>query len=231
VYLMGANVFGPAAEPITVDVWSDVVCPFCYLGDTVLQQAIERFPHGSTVQVRYHSFQLNPGMPAGEAIRADDYLAQQHHLPAAQVAASHAQLMARGAEAGLDYRFADTLMVNTLDAHRMIHFAQAAGREHDMVERLFRAEFTDGLNLADHEVLVGLAAELGLSRADATEALAAGAFEDDIRADLAQARQLGISGVPFFVFDNKRAVSGAQPIDMFRKALDLSWQDRAPQPA
>ena len=228
---MAATVFGPAAEPIVVDIWSDVVCPFCYLGDTVLHQAIERFPHGSTVEVRYHSFQLNPGMPVGEAIRSVDYLAQTHRMPAAQIAASHAQLAARGAEAGLVYRFEDNLMVNTLDAHRMIHFARAAGREHDMVERLFRAEFTAGLNLADHEVLAGLADELGLSRSEAVEALATGAFEADIRADLARARELGISGVPFFVFDNKRAVSGAQPIELFRKALDLSWQDRAPQPA
>lgn len=228
---MADSVFGPAADPITIDVWSDVVCPFCYLGDTVLQQAIEQFPHGSTVQVRYHSFQLNPGFAPGEVIRSVDYLAQNHRMPAAQIAASHAQLAARGAEAGLDYRFEDNLMVNTLDAHRMIHFAKAAGREHDMVERLFRAEFTDGLNLADHEVLAGLAAELGLSRAGAAEALATGAYEQDIRSDLAEARELGISGVPFFVFDNKRAISGAQPIDMFRKALDLSWQDRAAQPA
>jgi predicted DsbA family dithiol-disulfide isomerase len=228
---MPDSVFGPGAEPITVDVWSDVVCPFCYLGDSLLQQAIERFPHGGAVQVRYHSFQLNPGFPAGEAIRADDYLAHTHGMPAAQITASHAQLAARGAEAGLDYRFTDAMMVNTLDAHRLIHFAKAAGREHDMVMRLFRAEFTEGLNVADHEVLADLAAGLGLSRADAAEALATGAFSDDVQSDLAQARQLGISGVPFFVFDNKRAVSGAQPIEMFLKALDLSWQDRAGQPA
>jgi predicted DsbA family dithiol-disulfide isomerase len=228
---MTASIFGRAAEPLVIDVWSDVVCPFCYLGDAILDQAIERFPHGPAVQVRYHSFQLNPGMAAGEAIPAPDYLAQHHRMPADQVAASHAQLTSRGAEAGLDYRFADSLMVNTLDAHRMIHFARSAGREHDMVMRLFRAEFTDGLNLADHEVLADLAAELGLSRADAAGALATGAFEADIRADLTQAQQLGISGVPFFVFDNKRAVSGAQPLETFRRALDLSWQDRATQPA
>ncbi|GLW34923.1 DsbA family oxidoreductase [Actinoplanes regularis] len=228
---MTASAFGPAAEPITIDVWSDVVCPFCYLGDKILQQAIEQFPHGGAVQVRYHSFQLNPGFPAGEAIPADEYLAKSLRMPAAQIAASHAQLASRGAEAGVEFRFGGSFMVNTLDAHRMIHFAKAAGREHDMVDRLFRAEFTDGLNVADHGVLADLAAELGLSRDGAAEALATGAFEDDIRADLAQARELGISGVPFFVFDGKRAVSGAQPIEMFRKALDLSWQDRAAQPA
>ncbi|MFC3992398.1 DsbA family oxidoreductase [Actinoplanes siamensis] len=228
---MSASAFGPAAEPIVVDVWSDVVCPFCYLGDSVLRQAIEQFPHAGAVRVRYHSFQLNPGFPAGEAIKADEYLARNHRMPIAQVEASHAQLSSRGAEAGLDYRFADALMVNTLDAHRLIHFAKAAGREHDMVMRLFKAEFTDGLNLADHEVLAGLAAELGLSREGAAEALAAGAFEAEIQTDLAQARQYGISGVPFFVFDGKRAVSGAQPVETFRRALDLSWQDRAAQPA
>lgn len=228
---MAASVFGPAAEPIVIDVWSDVVCPFCYLGDAVLDQAIEQFPHAAAVQVRYHSFQLNPEFPPGEAIPSSDYLARAHRMPADQVAASHAQLASRGAQAGLDYRFADSMMVNTRDAHRIIHFAKAAGREHDMVMRLFKAEFTDGLNLADHEVLAGLAAELGLSREGAAEALATGAFEDDIQADLDQARQYGISGVPFFVFDNKRAVSGAQSVETFRRALDLSWQDRAAQPA
>ncbi|GAA2706615.1 DsbA family oxidoreductase [Actinoplanes palleronii] len=227
---MTASAFGSAAEPITVDVWSDVVCPFCYLGDAVLAQAIEQFPHGS-VQVRYHSFQLNPGFAVGEAIPAADYLASSLRMPAEQIAASHAQLASRGAQAGLDYKFEDSFMVNTKDAHRIIHLAKAAGREHDMVFRLFKAQFTDGLNLADHEVLADLAAELGLSRDDALEALKSGAYEKDINADLAQARAYGISGVPFFVFDNKRAVSGAQPVEAFRKALDLSWQDRAAQPA
>lgn len=228
---MGGSVFGAAAEPITIDVWSDVVCPFCYLGDSVLQQAIEQFPHGSSVEVRYHSFQLNPGFPVGDAILADEYLAKNYRMPAAQLEASHAHLATQGAKAGLDYRFEDTMMVNTLDAHRIIHFAKAAGREHDMVMRLFKAEFTEGLNLADHEVLADLAAELGLDRAAAAEALATGGFESDIRADLAQAQAYGISGVPFFVFDNKWAVSGAQPVEAFRQALDKAWQARATQPA
>ncbi|BCY08156.1 DsbA family protein [Actinoplanes sp. L3-i22] len=228
---MTASVFGRTAEPIVIDVWSDVVCPFCYLGDSVLQQAIEQFPHGSAVEVRYHSFQLNPGFPVGEAIKADEYLAQNYKMPAAQLEASHAHLTAQGTAAGLDYRFEDSIMVNTLDAHRIIHLAKAAGREHDMVMRLFKAEFTDGLNLADHEVLADLAAELGLDRAKAVEALANGAFEGDIRADIAQAQAYGITGVPFFVFDNKYGISGAQPIEAFRQVLDKAWQDRAAQPA
>ncbi|GAA0489192.1 DSBA oxidoreductase [Paractinoplanes deccanensis] len=228
---MTAGVFGRAAEPIVIDVWSDVVCPFCYLGHAVLREAVEQFPHGSAVQVRYHSFQLNPGFPPGETVLADDYLARQHGMPKAQIAASHAQLTARGAQAGLDYRFERALMVNTLDAHRIIHLAKAHGQESAMVDRLFRAEFTDGLDVSDHKVLAGLAAELGLDRAEAEKALATRAYENDIRADLARARELGITGVPFFVFDDKRAVSGAQPVELFRRALDLSWQDRETQPA
>ncbi len=227
---MSAGVFGQAAEPIVVDVWSDVVCPFCYLGHAVLAEAIEQFPHGSSVQVRYHSFQLQPGFPAGESILADDFLTQQYGLPKSQFEASHQQLSSRGARSGLDYRFETTLMVNTLDAHRMIHLAKAHGQELPMVDRLFRAEFTEGLDLADHGVLADLAVELGLDRADAVKALETKAYEQDIRADLAQARRLGISGVPFFVFDNKRAVSGAQPAETFRKALDVTWQDRTAQP-
>lgn len=228
---MSAGVFGPTADPIVVDIWSDVVCPFCYLGNAVFKQAVEQFPHGSAVQVRYHSFQLNPAFPAGDAVLADDFLVKQYGMPKAQIEESHAQLAARGARSGLDYRFSRSLMVNTLDAHRMIHLAKAHGQELPMVERLFRAEFTDGLNLADHTVLADLAAELGLDRAEALETLTTKAYEKDIRADLAQARQLGISGVPFFVFDNKRAVSGAQPVETFRRALDVTWQDRATQPA
>ncbi|MBL7258961.1 DsbA family oxidoreductase [Paractinoplanes lichenicola] len=228
---MSASVFGRAAEPIVVDVWSDVVCPFCYLGNAVLKEAVEQFPHGSSVQVRYHSFQLNPEFPADQAILADAYLEQRFGAGNPQLAASHANLAARGAEAGLDYQFERTMMVNTLDAHRMIHLAKERGQELPMVDRLFRAEFTEGLNLADHEVLADLAVELGLDRADALEALRTKAYEKDIRADLAQARQLGISGVPFFVFDNKFAVSGAQPVDNFRQALDKTWQSRAASPA
>ena len=228
---MAGGVFGPAAEPIVIDVWSDVVCPFCYLGMATLHQAVDRFPHGSAVQVRHHSFQLNPGLPAGFATKATDYLLEHHGMSKAQAAASHGQITGRGRELGLDYRFDDSMMVNTLDAHRLIHFAAAAGQERAMVDRLFKAEFTDGLNLADHTVLADLAAELGLDRDAASEALASGAYQKEVDLDLARAREIGISGVPFFVFDDKRAVSGAQPVELFLRALDMSWQDRAATPA
>ncbi|MBT0768192.1 DsbA family oxidoreductase [Kineosporia sp. J2-2] len=224
-----AGAFGAAAEPITIDVWSDVVCPFCYLGDAHLQQAIDAFPHASSVVVRYHSFQLHPG--AGKAMPADEYLVQGKGLSADQVHASHEHLAAQGARVGLDYRFPESLIANTRDAHRLIHFAKAAGREHEMVMRLFRAEFTEGLDVSDHAVLADLAEELGFSRDEVTRALNSDAFQADFEADVAAAQQMGINGVPFFVFDSKRAISGAQPVEMFRRALDLSWQDRVDKTA
>ncbi len=224
-----SSAFGPAADPITVDVWSDVVCPFCYLGDATLQQAIDASPHASSIQVRYHSFQLHPG--AIKPMRTLDYLVGERGMPAEQIKASHEMFTARGAELGLDYRFDDALVANTKDAHRLIHFAKANGREHELVIRLFKAEFTDGLDVSDHTVLADLAAEVGLDRAAAAEALASGAYELEFQADIEQAQALGITGVPFFVFDNKRAVSGAQPLELFQRALAMSWQDRAGTPA
>ncbi|WP_306215711.1 DsbA family oxidoreductase [Actinoplanes sp. RD1] len=217
-------------EPVVVDVWSDVVCPFCYLGHATLERAVRESAQAGQVEIRYHSFQLNPAF-TGTAVSADDYVSNLHGVPKEQLDASHEHLTTRGAEAGLDYRFPQALMVNTLDAHRLIHFAKAHGQELAMVERLFRAEFTDGADLSDHAVLADLAASLGLDREAALEALRTKAYEGEIRADLDQARAYGITGVPFFVFDNKRAVSGAQPLELFQKALELSWQDRAAQPA
>ncbi|GAB7045635.1 DsbA family oxidoreductase [Catenuloplanes indicus] len=226
---MSASVFGAAAEPIVIDVWSDVVCPFCYLGHGILEQAVEQFPHGSSVRIRYRSFQLHPGIT--RPVPADDYVVAKLGMPKAQLDASHAQIASRGAQVGLDYRFDKALMADTMDAHRIIHLAGAHGRQIDAVKRMFKAEFTDGLDVSDHTVLAGLAVELGLDRDEAIRTLETKGYEKEIQADLLQARQYGITGVPFFVFDSKRAVSGAQPLETFRHALDVSWQDRAATPA
>ncbi|RNG28227.1 DsbA family oxidoreductase [Streptomyces botrytidirepellens] len=211
---------------LVVDVWSDIMCPFCYIGDTLLAQALERFPHGSDVEVRYHSFQLMPHLPTDHAVDLNELLSKERGFPKAQAEAMNAQVAARAAQIGLDFRLDSVIATNTRAAHRLIHFAESQGRQHDMVQRLFRAYFTDGLNVGDHDVLAGLAAEIGLDRSAVHEALDSGAFDADVDADVRQAGQLGIGGVPFFVFDGQYAVSGAQPVEAFLRALDVAWKGK-----
>ena len=213
-------------DRLVVDVWSDVMCPFCYMGDTLLAQAVEQFPHASDVEVRYHSFLLMPELSEDEApVNAADLLSAKHGLSHAQAVAMNEQVSGRAREIGLDYHLDRAQAVGTRTAHQLSHFAATAGKQHEMVQRLFRAYFTEGLNVADHQVLGDLAAEVGLDREAALTALADGEFADDVEADLRQAREYGITGVPFFVFAGKYAVSGAQPVEAFLQALDTSWTE------
>ncbi|MER5436245.1 DsbA family oxidoreductase [Streptomyces sp. NPDC002588] len=225
------NVFDHPDDRLVVDVWSDVMCPFCYIGDTVLAQAVERFPHGSDVEIRYHSFQLMPHLPPDHAVDLNELLEKERGFPRTQAKAMNAQVAAHGAQFGLDFRLDSAIGTNTRAAHRLIHWARSQGRQHDMVQRLFRAYFTDGLDVGDHDVLAGLAAETGLDRGAAREALDGDAFDADFEADIRQAGEIGITGVPFFVFDGRYAVSGAQPVEAFLQALDTAWKDRSARTA
>ncbi|MEU6642618.1 DsbA family oxidoreductase [Saccharomonospora sp. NPDC046836] len=213
--------FEQTDDCVTVDVWSDIMCPFCYLGDTLLAQAAVKFEH--EVDIRYHSYQLMPHLPDDHAVDLTELLETERGFPRAQAEAMNAQVTARAAEAGLDYRLDRAIATNTKSAHRLIHFARDHGRQHDMVERLFRAYFTDGLHVGDYDVLAGLADDIGLDRTAARAALDSGAYGDDVDNDVNRARQLGITGVPFFVFDGKYAVSGAQPVEAFLQALQVAW--------
>lgn len=224
---MGAAIFGETEGKLVVDVWSDVMCPFCYMGDTLLAQAIEQFEHGSEVEVRYHSFLLMPELPSDRPSDLMEILVERKGFPREQAEAMNAQVTARGKAIGLDYRFDRAVAINSRTAHRLSHFAASEGRQHAMVHRLFKAYFTDGLNVGDHAVLADLAAEVGLDRDKALHAIESGAFEEVVDEDIRQARELGISGVPFFVLGGKYGVSGAQPVEAFLQALQSAWADRA----
>lgn len=221
---MGGEAFGQATERLVVDVWSDVVCPFCYMGDTLLGQALEKFPHASRVEVRYHSFLLMPEL-TDTPIDLPELLAGRYGKTREQAVAMNDQVAERARQIGLDYRFDRAQTVSTLTAHELSHFAAAHGKQHEMVQRLFQAYFTEGLNVADHQVLADLAAAVGLDRDAALAALTSGEFADAVEEDIQQARQYGIQGVPFFVFAGKYAVSGAQPVEAFLQALDTSWSE------
>lgn len=203
-----------------IEIWSDVVCPFCYLGKRRLEKALEDFPDRDAVTVTWKSFQLHPGLERRPGLGLEAYLAERKGWSLAQIRATHDRLAKAGAEAGLEYRFEKAVIADTFDAHRLIQLAKAEGKGGAMEERLFRAYFTEGRDLGDASVLAGLAAEAGIDAGKAAAMLAdKGAFAEAVKADIEEADRLGIGGVPFFVFDRRFAVSGAQDTEVFRRAL------------
>lgn len=223
----GTDTARGVAGRVRVDVWSDIACPFCYLGTAALQEALGLFPHGESVDVLYHSYELTPDLAERFDGGANEFLAHEQGMPVAQAAAINAQLAARAATLGLDFQIDRMVIGSTRTAHRLAHFALEHGRQREMVERLFRAHYTEGAFIGDHQVLADLAEQVGLDRAAALKALEAGAYEDDVAADIRRARELGVRGVPFFVLDNKYAASGAQSAEALLQALTRVWDERA----
>ena len=215
-----------------VDIWSDVVCPWCYIGKRRFERALVEFPHSDEVDVVWHSFELDPDAvsdPAGDAsaVSHTERLARKFGRSVADIEAMQGQLTDLAAAEGLDYRLDEVRSANTFDAHRLVHLARRHGLQDTVKERLFRATFMEGDAVGDHASLRRLAVESGLPDDEVTELLNSGRFADDVRADEAQARAYGISGVPFFVLGGKFGVSGAQSADSLRTALDQAWADQA----
>ncbi len=212
---------------VNVEVWSDVACPWCYLGKRRLEKAIEGF--GGDVQVTWKSFQLDPTIPHGEHTPHAEALAKKFNAPAEQIEAMNQRLVDLGAEEGLEYRFDRYIQANTRDAHRVLHFAQERGLGGEMKDRLLRAQFTEGAIVDDLDVLAGLAEDVGLDGAEVRAMLATDRYDDAVQADIEEAAALGSSGVPFFVFDRAFAVSGAQPLEVFSTALERAQEKAAAQ--
>ncbi|GAY09560.1 DsbA family oxidoreductase [Pseudonocardia sp. N23] len=212
-------------DPMVIDVWADVVCPFCYLGHAALDRAVGGFAHGDAVDVRYRSFQLAPDLPEDTAVPVAEYLAAKG-MVGRGADEMHDRIVAQGAALGLEYRFDRALMANTRAAHRMVHLAGESQRSAAMVERLYRAQFAEGARVGDHDVLVGLAAEAGVEAGAARDVLDGRRFDTEIDDDIVRAAKLGVTGVPFVVLGGTHAVSGAQPVELFGKALDAAWEAR-----
>ncbi|MFJ2755475.1 DsbA family protein [Nocardioides sp. NPDC087217] len=206
-----------------VDIWTDVVCPHCYIGDTLFVQALERFEQSDRVDVRYRSFLLLP-QPPSVPVPLNHFIAQQMGISLDDAAKVNDPVTTRGRALGLDYRFDRALVVDARPAHRLHHFAASRGKQHGMLRRLFRAYFTEGHDISDHETLARLAVEAGLSAGQALMSLQSGEFASEVEADLLEARRLGVTGVPFYVFGNRYAVPGAQEVDGFLRALETAWR-------
>jgi predicted DsbA family dithiol-disulfide isomerase len=208
-----------------VEIWSDVMCPFCYIGKRKFEAALANFPQGDLVEVEWKSFQLNPNQVTDPSLNTVAHLAASKgwSLDYAKQMSDGVTRMA--AEVGLKYDFERAVVANSFDAHRLSHYAKSKGKGDAFEERLFRAYFVEGRNTADHTVLAGLAAEVGLPEADALAVLGSTAFADAVQADIATARQIGVQGVPFFVIDRRYAVSGAQQPEVFLGALEKAWEE------
>lgn len=211
-----------------VEIWSDVVCPWCYIGKRRFEAALARFPHAADVEVVYRSFELDPNAAARDGRPLDQRLAAKYGVPLEQARAMNARVTDAAAAEGLDYHLDQARPGNTLDAHRLIHFAASEGRQAEMKERLLAAYFSEGVPIGDRDQLIRLAGDAGLAPERARQVLDGGEFEAEVRADEREAAQLGITGVPFFVLDRRYGVSGAQPADLMLQALGQAWQESRP---
>lgn len=214
-----------------IDIWSDIACPFCYAGTTQLSQALADFEHKDQVEVVHHSFQLDPTTPFEPRESINAMLAAKRGISEEQADQMNQQVGQIFAGLGLSMNHQDAKLVNTLHGHRLVHIAAQQGKQAAMLARLFKAYFTDGLNTADIETLVQLASEVGLDAEAVRAALNSDAYTAEVEADINQAAQYGIHGVPFFIFDNRYAVSGAQGTEAFRQALEQIWQELHASPA
>jgi predicted DsbA family dithiol-disulfide isomerase len=211
-----------------VEIWSDVVCPWCYVGKRRFEQALASFPHRDEVEVVWRSFELDSTAPQE---RTGDYaqmLATKYGVPVERGQEMIDTMTATAAQEGLDFRFDIARTGNTFDAHRLLHLAAERGLQDTLKERLMRATFTEGEPIGEPETLVRLGAEAGLDADEARAVLSSDRFADEVRADEQDAQRFGISGVPFFVVDRTYGVSGAQPAELLRQVLDKAWEDSRP---
>jgi predicted DsbA family dithiol-disulfide isomerase len=211
---------------LKIDIWSDIMCPFCYIGKRHFEKALEQFDHRKEVQIDWHSFQLDPSLPKPASKQnVYEYLAQRKGMSYDQSVAMHANVVHMAKNAGLDYHFEKAVVANSFDAHRLIQFAKTKGLGDAVEERLFKAYFTEGKNMCDQNTLIELAKDIGLNETEAKEVVISNSFSTEVKNDIETAAQIGVSGVPFFVFNQKYAVSGAQPPAAFLKVLRSSFEE------
>jgi len=210
---------------LKVEIWSDFVCPFCYIGKKNYEQALAQLPFREQMITDYKSFELDPNVDPQNAGRTIDTLAAKYGMSKEKAHEMTAGVAQRAAQVGLTFHFDNMVDVNTFDCHRIMQYAASLGKAHELAEVLFYAHFTENKNLSDHAVLTELAASVGV---DVAGVLAnSQQYSDQVRGEEREAQQLGVRGVPFFVIDRKYAISGAQPVEVFVETLNQAWSERS----
>lgn len=211
-------------EPIKVDIWSDVQCPWCYIGKRKFEKGVEVY--GQPVEIEYHSFELAPDTPVDYEGDPVQYLSERKGIPVDQVHQMLERVTSTAESVGLHYNYDAVHQTNTIKAHELLHYAKAHGKQLEMKERLLKAYFIEGEHVGKSENLSVLAAEVGLDQADVFRSLTEQEFLPAVKADMAQAKEYGITGVPFYVIDGKYGISGAQDAQTFAAALTEAAENK-----
>ena|SRR5690606_6660625 len=215
-----------------IEIWSDVMCPFCYIGKRHFEEALSKFSDKEHIDIEWKSFQLDPTMPNVTEESQEDYLVKRKGMSRDQVQGMLQNVTAMAKEAGLDFNFDQSIMVNSQKAHQLIQFAKSKGLGNEIEERLFKAYFTEGKNVADEITLTELGIEIGLDENELQVAFNDDKYLYQMKQDIQEAQNIGVRGVPFFVFDRKYGVSGAQPTEAFLETLNKSfgeWREKNPK--
>lgn len=208
-----------------IEIWSDVMCPFCYIGKKNFEQALEKLPFKDEVEVEWKSFQLDPTLALAETKTTSEYFREKKGFPEEQAKQMTAQVVNMGKASGIDFNFEKALITNTFPAHKILHLAKKHDKSSEMEEELFKAHFLNGENVGSTEVLSNLAEKLGINKDEALQTLSSEEFDNDVNQDILEGRNNGVTGVPFFILNGKYAVSGAQPAELFEEALTQTYNE------
>ena len=215
-----------------IEIWSDIMCPFCYIGKRHLEQAMEALPFKNQVEIEWKSYQLNPDYYNTTNESTHEYLAKAKDMSVEQAKQMTGQVEEMAKNAGLSISFDKSIPANSFDAHRLLHFAKAKRLQHEAEEVLFHAQLVAGKDIAKLDELITLGGQIGLSKDELKQVLPSDEFGEAVRHDIYEARQIGVAGVPYFVFDQKYALSGAQPVETFTGAITQSfteWKETQPK--
>jgi predicted DsbA family dithiol-disulfide isomerase len=209
---------------LKIEIWSDVMCPFCYIGKRKIEKALDEFPHKEKVEIEWKSFQLDPTTKSQPGKSTYDYLAEKYGRDKQWSIEMHANVTDQAKTEGLEYNFDKAIIANSFDAHRLSHLAKKYGNGNELEELIFKAYFTEGKDVSEGEILVELGKNVGLDETEIRNMLASNQYKDAVQNDIIEAQQIGVRGVPFFVLDRKYAISGAQPKEVFTETLEKAWE-------
>lgn len=210
---------------LKVQIWSDIMCPFCYIGKRRIEEALILFEHKDAVAIEWKSFQLDATFKASADDNMVDHLAEKYGKEKDWAQGMLDNMTQNAKNAGLDFHFEKAILANSFNAHRLLHLAKKYQLANDLEELLFKAYLTEGKNINDNSTLKELGVSVGLNAVEIDEVLNSDAYGNDVKKDIQNANAIGVQGVPFFVFDNKYAVSGAQPATAFLEILQKAWDE------